>query len=491
MVKRIAFMLFLLTLDVAAAETLFVKLQSNIKDFGNTELSECQVESYYKIPRSSFYAVKTLNRDNSLKCLALNRAVKKVFADKPLNISYKESKKDPYLENQWHFQNNGQAGIEGNDAKIVEAWEYLEKLNIKPGFGVKVGIIDDAFDLHHLDLEGKFLKGLDVTDGSDYPYIHGNEPHGTCVAGIVAAVKDNGIGVAGACPHCRIVPVRASDKLGEIENMVSAFNYLLDRGVHVISNSWGPSDNSGPAEMPEVIAEIVNFARFEERGGKGVTVIFASGNGNESISAPETFDGFAANPDVIAAGAVNAKGVRAPYSDFGEDLDIVAPSSDIDAGFVWDPFAVDLVSDGIWTTDARWFYGYSQTDYTSTFGGTSSAAPLVAAVAGLLISANPELTRDELYEIIINSADKVSPVDAQYDEDGFSIYYGYGRINALAALEMLCEKYDCKGGLVEEEEESYESFPFEIPDDEEVTEFPDDSMLPEKKESYGCILTVF
>ena len=488
--KLVILAILLLSLNIFANDTVFVKFNNNIKKFSPTEFSDCGINDYYKIPRTSFYAVKASDSVKAVECIASNRSVKKVFADKPMNISYK-NKIDPYLQNQWNFQNTGQTGIAGNDAKIIEAWEYLEELELKPGLGIKIGIIDDAFDLHHLDMEGKYLKGLDLLTGTDYPYSHKNEPHGTCVAGIIAAVKDNGIGVAGACPKCKIVPVRASDKLGQAENMANAFNYLLDRNVQIISNSWGPSDNSGPAEMPEIIAEIISFAKDELRNGLGVVVFFAAGNGNESISDPETLDGFAASPDTIAVGAVNASGVRSSYSDFGKDLDIVAPSSDVDAGYVWDPFAIDMTSDGIWTTDARWYYGYNQTDYTSSFGGTSSAAPLAAAVAGLLISAYPDITWNEIYEIITQSADKVSPMDAGYDENGFSIYYGFGRINALNALKMLCEKYECIGGLEEIKEETFEAFDIEIDDDGNITEFPDDTMLPEIKYESGCILTLF
>lgn len=489
--KRAFFVIILFILNLNATDTVFVKFDSNIKKFSYAEFSDCGLTEYYKIPRTSFYAVKTADGVKSLKCIRKNSSVKKVFADKPMNISYKNAIPDPYLQNQWHFQNTGQAGIAGNDAKIVEAWEYLEELGLSPGKGIKIGIIDDAFDLHHPDMEGKFLKGLDLLTGTDYPYSFSNEPHGTCVAGIVAAVKDNGIGVAGACPECRIVPVRASDKLGHAENMANAFNYLLDRGVQIISNSWGPSDNSGPVEMPEIIAEIISHARKESRDGLGVIVFFAAGNGNENISDPDTLDGFAASPDTIAVGAINASGVRSSYSDFGADLDILSPSSDIDAGYVWDPFAIDLTLDGIWSIDARWYYGYSQTDYTSSFGGTSSAAPLAAGIAGLMISAYPELTWDEFYEIITLSADKVSPVDAEYDENGFSIYYGFGRINALNALKMLCEKHLCTGGLKEIKEEAFEAYDFDTTDEISVSEFPDDSMLPSIEYDSGCILTVF
>ncbi|HQO93143.1 MAG TPA: hypothetical protein PLX56_12520, partial [bacterium] len=70
-------------------------------------------------------------------------------------------------------------------------------------------------------------------------------------------------------------------------------------------------------------------------------------------------------------------------------------------------------------------------------------------------------------------------------------YYGYGRINAVNALKMLCEKYECAGGLEESEEEVYESYDQEIPDEGEFSEFPDDSMLPIDKYVYGCNITVF
>ena len=100
----------------------------------------------------------------------------------------------------------------------------------------------------------------------------------------------------------------------------------------------------------------------------------------------------------------------------------------------------------------------------------------------------PDLSRDELYEIIMMSADKVSPVDADYDENGFSEKYGYGRINALSALKMLCERHDCKGGLPETEEETYE--PEDLDMESDIDEFPDDSMLPVKTTEKGCSLTI-
>ena len=485
--KKLFFISFLLIcLTVSAEDTVFVQLKDEARRFLKSDFADCGIKYFYKIKRTNFYAVHSDSKEISLDCFSKSPLVKKAVPDKKINIEYKSS--DPFFANQWHLLNTGQRGIAGNDAKVSAAWDYLESLGLGAGTGVKIGIIDGAFDLHHPDMAGKYLKGLDIVDGDDYPYSDGNEPHGTCVTGVIAAVKDNGLGVAGACPECKIVPVRSGDMLGEGENMANAFNFVLDQGVQIISNSWGPADNGGGEDMPEVIKEIVKYAREKERNGLGVVIFFAAGNGNEDISAEESFDGYAANEDVIAVGALNACGQRSNYSDFGRDLDIMAPSSDVDGDYVWNPFAFDMIKDGIWTIDARSWYGYSQSDYTGTFGGTSSAAPLAAAVAGLLISAYPGLSRDELYEIITETADKVSPVDADYDENGFSEKYGYGRINALAALEMLCERHECTGGLPEIKEETYE--PEELEMGSDIDEFPDDSMLPVKTTEKGCSVII-
>ena len=482
--KRLFFAAFLLIFSIISAEeTVFIELKDSSKKFLKTDFKNCGITHFYKIKRTSFYAVHTENKETSLDCFVKSPLVKKVIPDRKMNIRYRSS--DPFFENQWHLLNTGQRGTAGNDAKVAAAWEYLENLGIRPGSGVKIGIIDDAFDLHHPDMEGKYLKGLDLVDGDDYPYADENEPHGTCVTGVIAAVKDNNLGVAGACPECKIVPVRSGDMLGDGENMAKAFNFVLDQGVQIISNSWGPADNGGGEDMPEVIKEIVKYAREKERNGLGVVIFFAAGNGNEDISDEKSFDGYAANENVIAVGAVNAYGKRSNYSDFGKDLDIMAPSSDVDGDYVWNPFAIDTIKDGIWTIDARSYYGYSQSDYTGTFGGTSSASPLAAAVAGLMISAYPELSRDELYEIITKTADKIAPGDADYDENGFSEKYGYGRINALAAVTMLCERHDCKGGLPEIAEETYEPEEL-VPEQSDIDEFPDDSMLPVKTTEKGC-----
>lgn len=484
--RSFSFLVVMLVTSLITAHTTFFIKPDNERSIKKMDQS-CSFSVIEKVPRTSFWMVKSIDRSKSLKCL--QRISKIVIEDQKIDLSYKSSV-DPFLKFQWHLENTGQVGTAGEDASVVKAWENIEEMGLNPGQGVKIGVIDDAFDLHHPDMEGKYLIGYDLGDGDNYPYADDNEPHGTCVTGVIAAVKDNGLGVSGVCPDCVIVPVRASDKLGTLENMLKAFNYLLDRGVHVISNSWGPSDGSGAVLLPEPLAELFEYAKTQERDGLGVTIVFASGNGNEDISDPESLDGYASSEFVLAVGAVNADGVRSAYSDFGEDLDIVSPSSDIDSGYVWDPYAIDNYRHGIWTIDARSWYGYSQMDYTASFGGTSSATPLVSGVVGLLISIYPEITTDEIREILTQSADKVSQVDADYDENGFSRYYGYGRVNAEKAVEMLCEIKDCKGGLDPVDEETYPAK--ELDEDfisDKDIETSDDVLIPDSTTVSGCSLT--
>jgi len=138
----------------------------------------------------------------------------------------------------------------------------------------------------------------------------------------------------------------------------------------------------------------------------------------------------ASHPATIAVGASTDWDYRSDYSQYAADtsrgtsVEIVAPSN---GGFA-----------GITTTDRTGAVGYDAGDYTSSFGGTSSATPLTAGVAALILSKNPDLTAAEVRQILRASADKIGGNNgaAAYDTDGFNSYYGYGRINANAALAL-------------------------------------------------------
>ena len=358
---------------------------------------------------------------------------------------------DPYFPNQWHLNNEDGAvyGYSGNDhAHVLEAWNILLSFRNHKGEGVKLAIIDDGFDLEHEDLAGRFLQGKDFNDGDDVPSPGTSDAHGTCCAGVAGANTGNGIGVAGACPDCDIIPIRMNmTVMGSLDQgAIDTFTWAADQGAMIMSNSWGPADNGGAVDMGQTLKDLVTNLTTTGRDGKGIIILFAAGNGNESI---ET-DGFASNPDVFGIGASNAAGKRCSYSDFGTSLDFMAPSNDVDSSG-GDGWAGGSYIDGIWSTDNTsggyvpgQLAGDETGKYVSEFGGTSSACPLAAGITGLVLSANPDLTKDEVYEIYKATSDKISlgavnVGENDYDTNGFSTHYGYGRINACEAVKKALE----------------------------------------------------
>lgn len=357
---------------------------------------------------------------------------------------------DPFFPNQWHLNNPDGAsmGYTGNDsAHVLEAWNVLLAVKGHKGAGVKLAIVDDGFDLDHEDLTGRFLAGHDFADGDDLPYPGTDGMHGTCVAGVAGATTDNATGVAGACPDCSLIPIRMRMTATSLDSIaIEAFEWAADAGADIISNSWGPTDGGPAVDMGQPLKDLVANLATEGRNGKGIIILFAAGNGGESV---ET-DGFANNPNVFAIGASNASGKRSSYSDYGVSLDFMAPSNDVDNSG-GDGWSGGGYIDGIWTTDnttGGYNPGQLQGDasgkYVSQFGGTSSACPLAAGITGLVLSANPDLTRDQVYEIYKTTADKVSmgavnPGEGDYDTNGFSTHYGFGRINACEAVKKALE----------------------------------------------------
>lgn len=302
---------------------------------------------------------------------------------------------DPRYGGQWYFQNLG----------MPEAW------------GLSVGdsstsivVIDTGCDLEHPDLISKMDPGRDVVDQDDDPSYEADQSgaaHGTECAGLIAASTDNDEGIAGGCPECRLRCVRMlSDEAIPLSANIEAFDFALEVDAAVVSNSWGFVE---PLPVPPALAEAITNVAMNGRGGRGALVLFAAGNddrelGNDEI---EGVDG------VICVGAINNFDESTPFTNFGDPVDIVAPT-------------------GTLTTDISGPGGDDETDYTSLFGGTSSACPVAAGVAGLLVSAAQDKTGAELSAILIETA-RTAPF-AVPDESGHDPVYGYGIIDPPEAL---------------------------------------------------------
>ncbi len=336
---------------------------------------------------------------------------------------------DQYYAEQWHLNNIGQGGGKVDaDIDAPEAW------NITTGNpNIRIAILDDSIEKNHEDLQTNIVVSRDFTDDDDDPSPGPGDYHGTSVAGIVAAIGNNNKGVAGVGYSSKIVAVRLGNTIQDFADVFYWAAYTAN--ADVISNSWGLV-----IPAPDLVVNAVNDVATNGRGGKGCVVLFASGNSNSNISNPASGE-LAALNSVIAVGASTNKDVRACFSSWGEDLDVMAPSNTWIGGVCTSPKPSDAV--GTWSTDQSGTGGFNDGSpprpdaaglYTQDFGGTSSACPTAAGVAALLLSVNSSLTRQEVQEILKATAEKIAPGDASYDATGFSDRYGYGRINAHLAV---------------------------------------------------------
>jgi subtilisin family serine protease len=338
---------------------------------------------------------------------------------------------DPRFPDQWHLKNTGQNGATvGVDGRVDEAWDVTQG---DPQ--VVVAINDDGVDLNHPDLKDNLLGALNFPEDWETRLQIGTfGGHGTPCAGVAAARGDNALAGSGVCPRCKILPHLLGETQGisfavTDEDVAKGFVAMVDAGAWVISNSWGPSGGDpnfdGNALIPllsPVVKEAFDYAETKGRGGKGTVILFAAGNSNA------LFDNYSSYETNLAVGAVDDTGLKSYYSSFGPGMDISAPSN---GGL-----------QGITTTSPS----TGGDGVTDSFGGTSSACPFVAGVAGLVLSANPELTAAEVRSILKKTARKIDQAGGEYNEEGESPFYGAGLVNAAAAVRMakgLCNGADC------------------------------------------------
>jgi subtilisin family serine protease len=151
-------------------------------------------------------------------------------------------------------------------------------------------------------------------------------------------------------------------------------------------------------------------------------VVFAAGNENRDIDDAQgrSVNGFAIHPNVIAVAASTSRDERSDYSNFGKAISVCAPSDG--AG-----------GHGVLTTDVTGDRGYNQTDYAYDFGGTSSACPLVAGIAALVLTVAPSLRAEEVKDLLQRTARRIG-VASDFDANGHSKQFGFGVVNAVDAV---------------------------------------------------------
>lgn len=347
----------------------------------------------------------------------------------------RESRQRSAFPQQWHLKKTTINGTSVDaHASVEAAW------TLSDGTGATIAIIDDGVDMDHQEFRsaGKIIAPRDVTRKTSNPRPGNGDNHGTACAGVACA--NGNFGASGVAPKARLIPIRLASVLGS-QAEADAFVWAAQNGADVISCSWGPEDgvwfrpedprHNQSVPLPDSTRLAMDFAATQGRNGKGCVILFAAGNGNESVDN----DGYASYSKVTAVAACNDTGKRSAYSDFG--------------GAVWCAFPSNhgnpSLTPGIWTTDRTGSLGYNagnplQGDaagnYTNDFGGTSSACPGVAGVAALIIARNPSLRWDQVRDIIKQSCDKIDTAGGNYDASGRSPFYGFGRVNAKRAVEL-------------------------------------------------------
>lgn len=337
---------------------------------------------------------------------------------------------------EWHLRPtviNGHS-IDAH-ADVVDAWEMTR------GRGVIIAVVDDGFDISHQEFSspGKVVAPRTFSNPpSDDPSPGEKDNHGTGCAGVACA--DGRYGATGVAPEARLMPLRLTSALGA-QDEADALVWAADHGAHVISCSWGPPDGpwrdpDDPAHgqitpLPDSMRLAIDYAVARGRDGLGCVITWAAGNGNECVDN----DGYASHEKVIAVAACNDTSTKSAYSDHGDAIWCSFPSS----------HGEPSLTPGIWTTDrsgpagknpGEFAHGCVDGNYTNSFWGTSSACPGVAGVAALVLSANPTLRWDEVRDILRRSCDRIDDSGDEYDEQGHSKRYGYGRVNAERAVKF-------------------------------------------------------
>lgn len=301
---------------------------------------------------------------------------------------------DPYLDNQWSL----------DTINAFEAWDIG-----RGSSDIVVAILDTGIDWTHEDLDDNMWTNADGYHGYNFiddnwlpmdDNINGYDDtgtwlpniytyHGTHVAGIVAAEINNNEGVAGLA-QIRLMAVKVMNDSGEGTDatVAAGLRWAVDNGARIVVMSLG---------VEGVSITLQNAVQYASN--RGVTMVAAAGNsGTSYVSYPAAF------PQVIAVGATDSTDRRASFSNFGDDLDVMAPGVQI------------------YSTQGGGSYQY--------LSGTSAAAPHVAGVAAIMLSINPALTPEDIGDAINSTATDIS-------RTGYDTSTGWGIVNAFEAVELV------------------------------------------------------
>ncbi|HMM87090.1 S8 family serine peptidase [Azohydromonas sp.] len=277
-----------------------------------------------------------------------------------------DSSNDPFLGSQWHLPKIGAA----------EVW------GVTKGAGVTIAVLDSGVEASHPDLKDRLVAGYNFYDrNTNTADVYG---HGTKVAGAAAATLNNGTGVASVAGAARIMPIRVTGTNGyaSLSALVEGIMYAADRGARIANVSFAASGYT----------TIRSAAQYMKDKG-GLVFVSAGNSGTDPMESTTS--------SLVVVSATDSKDAKTSWSNFGNHVHLAAPGS------------------GIYSTAMGQKY--------ASVSGTSFAAPITAATAALVMSANPKLGSNEVQSILYDTA-------VDLGTGGRDPQFGYGRIDAAAAV---------------------------------------------------------
>jgi len=388
------------------------KLQSySVKSI---ELSDFDAQTY-------LVKINDANRKNSMQIAnELHESGLFAYAEPNMLHFVKRQTNDTHYNQQWGL--HGTAGI-----KAPQAWTLSTGSQ-----NIRIAYLDSGVDVNHPDLVGNLLQGYNALTGALNGAFDVNDPeppHGTACIGIASGLANNSIGIAGVAYNCRILPIVDGGNLTASNIIARAIRWARNNNADVISISNNYNSNNA-------LNAAIDSAASLGRSGLGCVIIAASGNGINGIGTTNV--GYPANRNnVISVGATTNQGIRAQFSNFGSDLDVVAPG-------------VDIYSTGIigYSGYGTVINNNANGVYFSGFTGTSAATPHVSGIAALILSKYPTLTRAKVRQAIESTCVKTHRYHAITNPTGYlytnnpsvrpngewTSSVGYGLVDAYEAI---------------------------------------------------------
>jgi len=381
-----------------------VVVAKNGSDKGKAEFVSDEIIVKFKGDKEPFRVMKVPQGKVKEKVKEFSKRADVIYAE-PNYIAYTQMvPNDPYYKYQWHFDNPVYGGIQ-----MEKAWDISTGNPSVIVAIVDTGIAYEDYGKYCLapDLASTcFVAGYDFVNKDTHP--NDDNRHGTHVAGTVAQSTNNNLGVAGVAFNTCLMPVKVLDSRGSgtYANIAKGIRFAADNGAKVINLSLGGTASNN------TLREAVAYAY-----GKGVTIVAACGNNNKPTCLyPAAYDDY-----VIAVGATQYDETKAPYSNYGPSLDLVAPGGNTSLDQNKDGYADGVLQQTFKNSWAVCDFAYY------FFQGTSMATPHVVGTAALLIANGNAVTPDDVRAALQETAEDLGA-------PSWDATYGWGLVDAFAAL---------------------------------------------------------